>query len=329
MKIVVTGAAGFIGANLLQALNDRGERDILAVDNLTNAEKFRNLASAVVADYIDKDDYLGRMQRSEFPRPDVVFHQGACSATTESDGRYMMRNNYRYSVELFEYCQRESVPLIYASSAAVYGLGPAFVEERSAERPLNVYGYSKLLFDHYVRQRMESLRAPVTGLRYFNVYGPREAHKGRMASVAMHHFLQFRAEGRVRLFEGSHGFSDGEQRRDFIHVSDVVRGNLHFWDRPASGVYNLGTGQAQAFNDVALAVVNSLREANGNVPLTLAQAAAQGTIEYIPFPADLRGKYQAFTQADITRLRGAGFATQMLAVEQGVASYVRWLLKSA
>jgi ADP-L-glycero-D-manno-heptose 6-epimerase len=329
MKIVVTGAAGFIGANLVRALNERGEVDIIAVDNLTRAEKFRNLADASISDYFDKEEYLERLARGALARPDVVFHQGACSATTEQDGRYMMRNNYRYTVELFEYCQREGVPLVYASSASVYGLGPSFAEERGAERPLNVYGYSKLLFDSYLRTRIDSLRAPVVGLRYFNVYGPREAHKGRMASVAMHHFRQFRSEGKVRLFEGSHGFANGEQRRDFIHVDDVVRGNLHFWERPVSGVYNLGTGQAQSFNDVAIAVVNSLREANGSAPLSLAQAAAQGTIEYIPFPEDLRGRYQAFTQADTGRLRAAGFTAGMMGVEQGVASYVRWLLRNA
>ena len=329
MKIIVTGAAGFIGANLLRALNERGESDILAVDNLARADKFRNLAESDIADYLDKEEFLERLRKRDLDRPDVVFHQGACSDTTQSDGRYMMSNNYRYSVELLDYCQRDSVPLVYASSAAVYGLGPSFAEHRTAERPLNVYGYSKLLFDNVVRRRLDALRAPVVGLRYFNVYGPREGHKERMASIAWHHFRQFRSEARVRLFEGSHGFASGEQRRDFIHVDDVVRGNLHFWDRPVSGVYNLGTGNAQSFNAVALAVINSLREANGNSPVTLAQAAAQGTIEYVPFPGDLRGKYQAFTQADTSRLRAAGFTETMLSVEQGVASYVRWLLKSA
>ena len=330
MKILVTGAAGFIGANLLRALNERGERDILAVDNLTRAEKFRNLAEFDIADYLDKGDFLERLRRRELPKPDVVFHQGACSDTMESDGRYVMANNFRYSVELLEWCQAEAVPMIYASSAAVYGMGPVFAELRAAERPLNVYGYSKLLFDHVVQRRLAAgTRAPVVGLRYFNVYGPRESHKGRMASVAFHHFHQFRSEAKVKLFEASHGFDNGEQRRDFIHVDDIVRANLYFYSRPSSGVFNLGTGRAQSFNDVALAVINALREANGQQPLTLRQAAAQGTIEYIPFPVALRGKYQAFTQADTAQLRATGWTDETLRVEQGVAAYVRWLLKNS
>jgi len=329
MKIIVTGAAGFIGANILRALNERGETDILAVDNLAQAEKFRNLVDFDIADYLDKTDFLQRVRQRELPRPDVIFHQGACSDTLESDGRYMMENNFRYSSELLDWCQNSGIVLIYASSAAVYGAGPVFAEVRGAERPLNVYGYSKLLFDHVVRRRLESSKTPVIGLRYFNVYGPRETHKGRMASVAFHHFQQFRSEARVKLFEGSHGFENGEQRRDFIHVDDAVKVNMFFWNRPTSGVYNVGTGRAQSFNDVALAMVNALREANGQPTLSLRQAVTQGSIEYIAFPQALRGKYQAFTQADLTQLRAAGFDDSMLSVEQGVAAYVRWLLKNS
>jgi ADP-L-glycero-D-manno-heptose 6-epimerase len=326
MKIVVTGAAGFIGANLVKALNQRGETDVGAVDNLTRAEKFRNLADCEIADYLDKAEFLELVRRRAAPKPDVVFHQGACSDTMESDGRYMMENNFRYSLALLDWCQELRVPFIYASSGSVYGLGPEFREERACERPLNVYGYSKFLFDQVVRRRMGRLSAPVIGLRYFNVYGPRESHKGRMASVAFHHFNQFRAEGKVKLFEGSHGYADGEQRRDFIHVDDVIAVNLFFWQRPASGIYNVGTGRAQAFNDVALAVVNAMRAAQGQTRLSLAEAVAQGRIEYIPFPEALRGKYQAFTQADVTRLRTAGFDRPMATVEEGTASYIRWLL---
>jgi ADP-L-glycero-D-manno-heptose 6-epimerase len=215
---------------------------------------------------------------------------------------------------------------MYASSAATYGLTQHFSEDRANEKPLNVYGYSKFLFDQILRRRMSGLTAPVIGLRYFNVYGPREAHKGRMASVAFHHFNQFRAEGRVKLFEGSHGYANGEQRRDFIHVDDVIAVNLHFWNAPVSGIYNLGTGRAQSFNDVALKVVNTLRGAEGKPALPLADAVAQKLIEYIPFPDALRGKYQAFTQADPTRLRAAGYLAPMASVEEGTDKYVRWRL---
>jgi ADP-L-glycero-D-manno-heptose 6-epimerase len=327
MKIIVTGAAGFIGANNVRRLNDRGETDILAVDNLTLADKFRNLVDCEIADYLDKTEFIDLVRRGALAKPEVVFHQGACSDTMESDGRYMLDNNYRYTLALFEWCQAERVPFIYASSAATYGLTQTFSEDRANEKPLNVYGYSKFLFDQVLRRRMATLTAPVIGLRYFNVYGPRESHKGRMASVAFHHFNQFRAEGRVKLFEGSHGYANGEQRRDFIHVDDVVAVNLFFWDKPTSGIYNLGTGRAQNFNDVALTVVNALRATKNEQALTLPQAVRMNLIEYIPFPEALRGKYQAFTQADVTRLRAAGYEAPMQTVEQGTASYVGWLLE--
>jgi ADP-L-glycero-D-manno-heptose 6-epimerase len=326
MKIVVTGAAGFIGANLVKALNTKGETDIVAVDNLARADKFHNLVDCEIADYIDKSELLELVRRRALAKPDVVFHQGACSDTMQSDGRYMMENNYRYSLELLRWCQEERVPYVYASSAAVYGLGPVFEESRPHERPLNVYGYSKFLFDQVVRRELSGSTAPIVGLRYFNVYGPREAHKGRMASVAFHQFHQFRAEGKVKLFEGSHGYANGAQCRDFIHVDDVVAVNLFFLQRPKSGIYNVGTGRAQAFNDVALAVVNTMRAERKEPAIGLAQAARIGAIEYVAFPEALRGKYQAFTQADVTRLRAAGFDAPMLTVEQGTAAYMRWLL---
>jgi ADP-L-glycero-D-manno-heptose 6-epimerase len=326
MKIVVTGAAGFIGANLVKALNARGETDVVAVDNLTRSEKFRNLTDCEIADYLDKTDFRERVRSRAAPKPGIVFHQGACSDTMESDGRYMLDNNFRYSLELLDWCQNLRIPFIYASSGSVYGLGPEFSEAREHEHPLNVYGYSKFLFDQIVRRRLASLTAPVAGLRYFNVYGPREAHKGRMASVAFHHFKQFRASGKVKLFEASHGYGDGEQRRDFIHVDDVASANLHFMDRPRTGIYNLGTGRAQPFNDVALGVINALRERQSQPALSLADAVRQDLIEYVEFPAALRGKYQAFTQADIAALRAAGFAQPMMDVAQGTASYVQWLL---
>jgi ADP-L-glycero-D-manno-heptose 6-epimerase len=326
MKIIVTGAAGFIGANNVKALNTRGEREILAVDNLASSAKFHNLADCDIADYLDKEAFRDLVRRRALPKPSIVFHQGACSDTMQSDGRYMMDNNYRYTLELLEWCQEASIPFIYASSGSVYGLGPTFVEDRRNERPLNVYAYSKFLFDQVVRRRLGGFTSPVIGLRYFNVYGPRESHKGRMASVAFHHFNQFRTDGRVRLFEGSHGYEHGEQRRDFVHVDDVVAVNLHFWNAPRSGIYNVGTGRAQSFNDVALTVVNSLRANGGADPVSLAEAAREKLIEYFPFPEALRGKYQAFTEADLTALRRAGCDVAFRTVEQGTAEYVKWLL---
>ena len=329
MTVIVTGAAGFVGANLVKALNAQGETDVIAVDNLTRAEKFHNLVDCEIADYLDKEDFRSLVARGAMARPRIVYHQGACSDTMESDGRYMLDNNFRYSLELLDWCQTQKVPFVYASSASVYGLGPVYADARGNEKPLNVYGYSKFLFDQIVRRMLPAPKAPVIGLRYFNVYGPRETHKGRMASVGFHHFHQFRTDGKVRLFESSHGYANGEQRRDFVHVDDVVAVNLHFWNRPLSGIYNVGTGRAQPFNDVALTVVNTLREMNGQAPLPLAQAVKEGLIEYVQFPAALQGKYQAFTQADLAKLRGAGCLTAFQPVEHGTASYVRWLLKHA
>ena len=326
---IVTGAAGFIGSNLVRALNARGERDIIAVDNLTRGDKFHNLVDCDIADYFDKEDFLDALADGAFEGGiEAVLHQGACSDTVESDGRYMMDNNYRWSVELLEFCQAEEIPLVYASSAAVYGGGGIFREAREYERPLNVYGYSKFLMDQVVRRRRESLRTQVVGLRYFNVYGPREGHKGRMASVAFHCFNQFRAEGRVRLFEGSAGYGPGEQRRDFVSVEDVVRVNLWLLDHPeVSGIFNLGTGRSQPFNDVACATINALRRRAGEGSLALPEMQARGLIEYIPFHEGLRDKYQSFTEADQKALRVAGYDAPFLTVEQGVARYVNWLLE--
>ena len=328
--IIVTGAAGFIGSNLVKALNDRGEDEVIAVDNLTRGDKFRNLVDCRLADYLDKEEFLRKLAQGAYDGElTAVLHQGACSDTMESNGRYMMENNYRYSAELLDFCQAEEVPFIYASSAAVYGAGTVFREDPEHERPLNVYGYSKHLFDSLVRRRWSDNTAQVVGLRYFNVYGPREAHKERMASVAFHLFNQYRSERRVKLFEASAGFGPGEQRRDFVSVADAVQVNLYLLDHPQhSGIFNVGTGRAQTFNQVAAAVVNALREAEGEQPVELAQMQADGQIEYTPFPAGLKEKYQSYTQADISRLRRAGYAAPFLTVEQGVERYVKWLMES-
>jgi len=323
--IIVTGAAGFIGSNLVKGLNARGERDIIAVDDLLEGDKFVNLVDGEIADYLDKNDFRRRVADGSLSKVDAILHQGACSDTTERNGQYMMDNNYRVTLELFEYAQRERIPFLYASSAAVYGAGPVYAEDLRNEKPLNVYGYSKFLFDQGLRRRLGSLTAPVVGLRYFNVYGPREQHKGRMASVAFHNMNQFLKEGHVRLFGGWDGYGDGQQQRDFISVHDVVAVNLHFLDRPVSGVYNCGTGRAQPFNDVAAAVVNTLREERGEAPLPLADLAAQGLLRYVEFPEDLKGRYQSYTQADTTQLRAAGFTAPMRDVQTGVSEYIREL----
>ena len=327
MYYVVTGAAGFIGSNLVKALNERGENNIVAVDNLKNADKCKNLVDCDIADYLDKEDFFGKLDEGFFDGLlTAVLHQGACSDTMESDGRYMMKNNYRYSLELLNYCQSEEVPLLYASSASVYGAGKVFREGREFEAPLNVYGYSKFLFDQVVRRHWSRNTAQIVGLRYFNVYGQREAHKGRMASVAYHLFNQYRAEGYVKLFEGCDGYADGGQLRDFISVEDVVKVNMHFLDHPdQSGIFNLGTGKAQSFNDVAVATVNALRGAKGEGALTLKEMQQQ-LIRYIPFPEQLKGKYQSYTQADMEALRAAGYGEPFLNVEQGVARYMDYLL---
>ena len=329
MTIVVTGAAGFIGSNLVKALNARGERDIIAVDNLSQAEKFRNLVDCDIVHFMNKEDFQQTLVAGELDGTlRAILHQGACSDTMEQDGRYMMDNNYQYTLDLFQYCQEEEIPLLYASSAAVYGAHTVFKEARQYESPLNVYGYSKFLFDQIFRQYQGELTAQVVGLRYFNVYGPGEQHKGRMASVAFHHFNQYQAVGKVNLFEGYAGYGNGEQQRDFISVEDVVKVNLYFLDHPEkSGIFNLGTGRAQSFNDVAMAVVNTCRVHQGQAPLSLAELVEQGILEYIDFPEALKGKYQSFTQADVTRLREAGYHDAMLPVEEGVQRYMTALLR--
>lgn len=311
--IIVTGGAGFIGSNIVKALNERGRSDILVVDNLSNGTKFVNLTDCEILDYMDKEDFIARVQADQdFVEPvEAVFHEGACSSTTEWDGRYMMRNNYEYSKDLLHYCLKRKASYLYASSASVYGGGAVFKEERSHEAPLNVYGYSKFLFDQYVRRLLPKAESQIVGFRYFNVYGPREQHKGTMSSVAFHFNNQVQESGKLSLFEGCDGYGDGEQRRDFVYVGDAVKVNLWFLDHPEqSGVFNLGTGNSQSFNDVAKAVL---------------AWHGKGKLEYIPFPDHLKGRYQSFTQADISALRATGYAAPFNSVEQGVTQYLDWL----
>ena len=328
MHYVVTGACGFIGANLVKGLNERGISDIIAVDNLERADKFLNLTDCDVADYLDKREFLELIENGQLDGGiEAILHEGACSDTMETDGRYMMANNYRYSMALLDFCQEQEIPLLYASSASVYGGGSVFREEREFEAPLNVYGYSKFLFDQVVRRRFLHADSQIAGFRYFNVYGPREQHKGRMASVAFHHFNQYRASGKVRLFEGYGGYEHGEQRRDFVYVGDVVKVNMDFLESRASGIYNLGTGRAQSFNELAAATVNACRALEGKAAQSVADLVAQGIIEYIPFPDALKGKYQSFTEADLAQLRNVGYKDAFASVEEGVADYVKWLAR--
>ncbi|MDJ0748290.1 MAG: ADP-glyceromanno-heptose 6-epimerase [Woeseiaceae bacterium] len=311
---IVTGGAGFIGSNLVQALADRGHNDIVVVDDLEDGHKFVNIADLAIADYLDKDDFIQRLGDKSFAGSiKAIFHQGACSTTTEWDGRYMMKNNYTYSQVLLHHCLERAIPYIYASSAAVYGGSSKFVEDPLFENPLNVYGYSKLQFDRYVRRVAASPASQVVGLRYFNVYGPREQHKGTMASVAFHFNNQVREDGEARLFEGSDGYGDGEQLRDFVYVDDVCNVNLWFLDNPdVSGIYNTGSGRAQTFNDVANAVIKWHRK---------------GRIRYVPFPDHLKGAYQSFTEADLSQLRACGCDVEFRPVEEGVPAYLDQLCR--
>ncbi len=311
--IVVTGGAGFIGSNLVKALCARGEREVLVVDNLEDGVKFKNLVDADILDYLDMKVFLQRLEagHQSLGKISSVFHLGACSDTTEWDGRYMMQNNYEYSKQLLHYCTEAQIAFIYASSAAVYGAGQEFCERAECERPINVYGYSKALFDQYTRRYMSDSRSQITGLRYFNVYGPGEHHKGRMASMAFHLHHQLSAGTAMKLFEGCDGYADGEQLRDFIYVDDAVAVNLWFYDHPeCSGVFNVGTGNCQSFNDVARAV---------------AAWHGHGDVDYVPFPEDLKGRYQSFTEADLALLRQTGCDVVFRSVEHGVRDYLNHL----
>jgi ADP-L-glycero-D-manno-heptose 6-epimerase len=337
-RIVVTGAAGFIGSNIIAGLNARGLDDIIAVDDLTQGDKFRNLADLKIADYVDAGTFYDEFANGHYGQVEAVFHEGACSDTMETNGKYMMDNNYTVSWQLFQACQKRGTRLLYASSAATYGGSDTFREDPAFERPLNVYGYSKLLFDQRMRrecgrdfQRTKAGKTmQVVGFRYFNVYGPREQHKGRMASVAFHQYHQFLADGKVKLFGDYGGYAAGGQMRDFVFIDDVVAVNLWFFDHPdQSGIFNLGSGQAQPFNDVASSVVNALRGQKGQAALPLQDIADQGLVEYIEFPSALRGKYQCYTQADLSALRAAGCDHKFVDVQTGVSRYVQWLANPA
>ena len=333
-RIVVTGAAGFIGSNIIACLNARGLDDIIAVDDLTQGDKFRNLAHLRISDYVDASAFYELFANGAYGQIEAVFHEGACSDTMESNGKYMMDNNYTTSLDLFHACQKRGARMLYASSAATYGGSDTFREDPAFEHPLNVYGYSKLLFDQRMRRdcgidfrrSVAGKTGQVVGFRYFNVYGPHEQHKGRMASVAYHQFQQFRNDGKVKLFADYGGYAAGEQMRDVVFIDAVVAVNLWFFDHPGvSGMFNLGTGRAQPFNDVASSVVNTLRGLRGEPALSLEALIEAGLIEYIAFPEALRGKYQSYTQADLSALRATGCDHTFADVQTGVSSYVQWM----
>ena len=326
--IVVTGGAGFIGANIVSGLNKAGRNDVIVVDNLEKGEKFLNLVDLDIADYVDKRAFIDMINGGEFDgQVEAIFHLGACSDTMEYNGLYMMSNNFDYSKTLLHFCQQNRASFIYASSASVYGAGPVFRESPEFESPLNVYAYSKFLFDNYVRRMYESRTAQIVGLRYFNVYGDREQHKGRMSSVAFHFTNQYRENGYVKLFEGIDGYENGGQLRDFVSVEDVIDLNLFLFANPAvNGIFNVGTGRCQSFNDVAVATINRCRTEVGEEALDLQALQQQNIIRYIDFPETLKGKYQSFTEADISALRSAGYQHEFLSVEEGVSRYVGRLL---
>lgn len=311
--IIVTGGAGFIGSNIVYQLNQQGRTDIIVVDDLTEGTRFKNLADCIIADYLDKDEFIQKIQNNAdfVEKIDVIFHQGANSTTTDWQGKAMLENNFTYSKTLLHYCIQRKIAFIYASSAAIYGAGQIFKEEPSYECPLNVYGYSKLIFDQYVRRLLPTIHSQVVGLRYFNVYGPREQHKGSMASVAFHLNNQAKQDGIIKLFSGCDGYEDGGQCRDFVYVDDVVKVNLWFASQPQiSGIFNVGTGRSQPFNDIAHAIQ---------------KVHTHAKLHYIPFPEHLKGHYQSFTEADIGALRAAGYTEDFHSVAAGCAKYLAWL----
>lgn len=312
--IIVTGGAGFIGSNIVKALNERGRSDILIVDNLGKGEKYKNLIGLKFYDYVHREDFLKSVIEGEFDdfNIEVIFHEGACSDTMEYDVNYMIKTNYEYSKTIFNFCADNEVDLIYASSASTYGNGDnGFTENETCENALNPYAFSKLLFDRYVRQNLDEIDNKVIGLRYFNVFGPQEFHKGRMASIAYQMYKQIKETGVIKLFKGTDGYADGEQRRDFIFVKDVAKVNLWCWENDIeNGVYNCGTGTSTTFNAVAQAVISAL---------------GKGKIEYIDFPETLQGKYQSFTQADTRKLLSAGYDGGFTNINDAVKQYCQFL----
>lgn len=309
LMYLVTGGAGFIGSHIVKALNDRGDTEITVVDDLSDGQKFVNLSDCTIADYMDKSELAGRIESGNLDRDfKAIFHQGACTNTMEHDGLYMMENNYTFSKLLLHYALENQVPFVYASSGATYGNSSNFEVDPTNERPLNVYGYSKLVFDQHVRWQLARSESTIVGLRYFNVYGPRETQKGKMASMVYRLYCQLRDTGKAKLFKGTDGYDAGEQLRDFVFVEDVVKVNLALAEtEPVKGIFNCGTGEARTFNAIANCLIKTL---------------GKGKIDYIDFPKELEGKYQSYTQADITSLRKAGYSKPFTSLEEGITKSV-------
>ncbi|MDR3691626.1 MAG: ADP-glyceromanno-heptose 6-epimerase [Fimbriimonas sp.] len=309
--IILTGGAGFVGSNILKRLNQMGEDDIVVVDNLRKSDKYRNLVGTSFRDYIDKEEFLQRLSNGDFTGVRGIIHEGACTDTMEYDGKYMLANNFEYSKQLLNYCVANKSRFIYASSAAVYGHTELACESDGTEAPLNVYGYSKLLFDQYVKRVMPHAQSTIVGLRYFNVYGPGESHKGKMSSMVVQFYNQIMATGSARLFGGYGAYGPGQQTRDFVYVKDIVDINLHFWERDVTKtIVNAGSGRSRTWNDLANAVI---------------AATGCGKIEYIDFPTTLADKYQFNTRADLSLLRSHGFTKQTHTLEEGVVDYIGML----
>ena len=313
--IIVTGGAGFIGSNIVKKLNERGIDDILVVDDLTDGRKCRNLQSLQFADYMDYEDFADLMADGSFDcgPVDVIFHEGACSDTMNYDGRYMMKNNYEGSKDILHYCLERRIPLLYASSASTYGSGKnGFREVSDCEEALNPYAFSKLQFDRYVRRVLPYAQSQVAGFRYFNVFGPQENHKDRMASLIFQKYHELKEKGKINLFEGTAGYENGGQIRDFIYVNDVVKVLFYFWEHPElSGIY-CGTGTGHTFNEFVKGIIDY---------------CGTGSIEYVPFPEILKGKYQSFTTADTTKLTDAGYDKGFTPLVDAVKEYCELLDK--
>ena len=317
--IIVTGGAGMIGSNIVSALNKLGLKDIIIVDNLKDGRKLFNLNDLDFLDYIDKEDFLELIKKDHiFGDVKTVFHEGACSKTTEWDGKYLMLNNYEYSKILLNWCISNKYQFIHASSASVYGLGEyGFIEEIKYEKPINPYAFSKFFFDQYIRKKLKSTKTQIVSLRYFNVYGPRESHKNEMASTIFHFHNEFKKNNFCKLFEGNNGYKNGEQMRDFIYVEDCVDVNLWFMKNPnKSGIFNVGTGKAETFNSVAKNIINWHKE-NRN--------ANKSSIYYVPFPKHLIGSYQSYTKAEIRKLREVGYSKEFNSLKEGINKYLNWI----